>query len=229
MSKHWKKYVESVAMIDKTKNYTVSEAVDLMKKTSNVKFDATVELAIKTNANPKYNDQMIRSTIILPHGTGKTKRVAVFVTDERLDEAKKSGADVVGSSDLMTEIKSGNMDFDILLTTPDSIRELAPIAKILWPKGLMPSPKAGTVVADLKQSVEEFKKWKIEYKLDKTWNIHLPVGKVSFDEKKLVENIELFLSAINENKPSGIKGKLIRKAVVSSSMWPGIVLDYTSK
>jgi len=118
-------------MIDKTKNYTVSEAVDLMKKTSNVKFDATVELAIKTNANPKYNDQMIRSTIILPHGTGKTKRVAVFVTDERLDEAKKSGADVVGSSDLMTEIKSGNMDFDILLTTPDSIRELAPIAKIL--------------------------------------------------------------------------------------------------
>ncbi|HKL43879.1 MAG TPA: 50S ribosomal protein L1 [Candidatus Absconditabacterales bacterium] len=229
MSKHGKKYVESVAMIDKTKNYTVSEAVDLMKKTSNVKFDATVELAIKTNANPKYNDQMIRSTIILPHGTGKTKRVAVFVTDERLDEAKKSGADVVGSSDLMTEIKSGNMDFDILLTTPDSIRELAPIAKILGPKGLMPSPKAGTVVADLKQSVEEFKKGKIEYKLDKTGNIHLPVGKVSFDEKKLVENIELFLSAINENKPSGIKGKLIRKAVVSSSMGPGIVLDYTSK
>ncbi len=229
MPKHGKKYLESVAMIDKTKNYWILEAVELVKKTSNVKFDATVELSIKTNANPKYNDQMIRNTIILPNGTGKTKKVAVFVNEEKMDEAKKSWADIFGSWDLMNDIKWGNVDFDILLTTPDSIRDLASIAKILWPKGLMPSPKAGTVVTDLKQSVEEFKKWKIEYKLDKAGNIHIPVGKTSFDDKKLVENIETFLSNLSDNKPSGIKGKLVKKVVLSSSMWPGIVLDYISK
>jgi large subunit ribosomal protein L1 len=131
MSKHGKKYVESFNMIDRTKFYSVVQAVDLVKKTSNVKFDATVELAVKTNANPKYNDQMLRGTTILPHGTGKSKRVAVFVTDDRLEEAKKSGADIVGSGDLLTEIKDGKTDFDVLLTTPDSIRELASIAKVL--------------------------------------------------------------------------------------------------
>jgi large subunit ribosomal protein L1 len=218
MPKHGKKYVESFNMIDKTKNYTVSEAVELVKKTSTVKFDATVEVAINTNANPKYNDQMLRGTTILPHGTGKTKKVAVFVTDEKLDEAKKSGADVFGSGDLITDIKAGKFDFDVLLTTPDSIRELAPIAKQLGPKGLMPSPKAGTVVTDLKQSVEEFKKGKIEYKLDKTGNIHVPVGKVSFDEAKLVENVESLLTTIDDNKPTGVKGKLVKKVVISSSM-----------
>ncbi len=225
MPKHGKKYVESFNMIDKTKVYTVVDAVDLVKKTSTVKFDATVDLAIKTNANPKYNDQMLRGTTILPHGTGKSKKVAVFVTDDKLEEAKKSWADVFGSSDLLTDIKNGKMEFDVLLTTPDSIRELATIAKILWPKGLMPSPKAGTVTTDLAKSVEEVKKWKIEYKLDKTGNIHIPVGKVSFDAAKLVDNVEALLLAINENKPSGIKGKLMKKIVISSSMWPWVPVD----
>ena len=163
MPKHGKKYVESFNMIDKTKVYTVVDAVDLVKKTSTVKFDATVDLAIKTNANPKYNDQMLRGTTILPHGTGKSKKVAVFVTDDKLEEAKKSWADVFGSSDLLADIKNGKMEFDVLLTTPDSIRELAAIAKILWPKGLMPSPKAGTVTTDLAKSVEEVKKWVNNY------------------------------------------------------------------
>jgi large subunit ribosomal protein L1 len=145
--------------------------------------------------------------------------------DSKLEDAKKSWADVFGSDDLLTDIKNGKMDFDVLLTTPDSIRELATIAKILWPKGLMPSPKAGTVTNDLKTSVEEVKKWKIEYKLDKTGNVHVPVGKISFDAAKLVDNIEAVLTAISENKPTWVKGKLIKKMVISSSMWPGIQLN----
>jgi len=229
MPKHGKKYVESFNMIDKTKLYTVVDAVELVKKTSNVKFDATVEMAIKTNADPKYNDQMLRGTTILPHWTWKSKKVAVFVTDDRLEEAKNSWADVYGSSDLLTDIKNGKMDFDVLLTTPDSIRELATIAKILWPKWLMPSPKAGTVTTDLLKSVDEVKKWKIEYKLDKTGNIHVPVGKISFDADKLVDNIESILTAIDDNKPTGVKGRLVKKVVISSSMWPGVPLEYTGK
>ena len=226
MTKHGKNYVESFNKIDKTKVYTVVEAVDLVKETSTVKFDSTVDLAIKTNANPKYNDQMLRGTTILPHWTGKSKKVAVFVTESRLEDAKNSGADIAGSSELLTDIKNGKMDFDVLLTTPDSIRELASIAKILWPKWLMPSPKAWTVTNDLKTSVEEVKKWKIEYKLDKTWNIHVPVGKVSFDAAKLVDNIEAVLTAIDDNKPSGVKGKLMKKIVISSSMWPWVPVEY---
>lgn len=226
MPKHGKKYVESFNMIDKTKVYTVVEAVNLVKKTSTVKFDATVDLAVKTNANPKYNDQMLRGTTILPHGTGKSKKVAVFVTEDKLEEAKKSGADIFGSKDLLADIKNGKMDFDVLLTTPDSIRELATIAKILWPRGLMPSPKAGTVTNDLKTSVEEVKKWKIEYKLDKTWNIHVPAGKISFDAAKLVDNVEAILNAIDDNKPTGVKGKLVKKIVISSSMGPGVPVEY---
>ncbi len=229
MSKKWKKYVASAAMIVKWKAYSVSEAVDLVKKTSNVKFDATVELAVKTNANPKYNDQMLRGTTLLPHGTWKTKKVAVFVSDERLDEAKKSWADVFGTSDLLNDIKNGKLDFDVLVTTPDSIRDLAPVAKQLWPKGLMPSPKAGTVTNDLAKTVEEFKKWKIEYKLDKTGNVHVPVGKISFDNEKLVDNIQSLLSVLDENKPAGVKGKLVKKVVISSSMWPGILVEYSGK
>ena len=227
--KHGKKYVEAAWLLERWKAYSIQEAVKLVKQTSVVKFDATVEMAVKTNANPKYNDQVIRATTILPHGTGKSKKVAVFVSEDRLEEAKKSGADVFGAWDLLDAIKAGKTDFDILLTTPDCIRELAPIAKILWPKGLMPSPKAGTVTNDLSKTVEEFKKWKIEFKLDKTWNIHVPVWKVSFDDAKLVENISALLAALEENKPTWVKGKLVKKVVIASSMWPGIIIEYTGK
>jgi len=229
MSKKGKKYLASTAMIIKGKAYPLNEAVELVKKTSSVKFDATVELAVKTNANPKFNDQMFRGTAILPHGTWKTKKIAVFVLDEKLDEAKKSGADVYGSTDLLNNIKNGKMDFDILITTADSIRELAPVAKQLGPKGLMPSPKAGTVTNDLAKTVEEFKKWKIEFKLDKTGNVHVPVGKVSFTNDKLVENIQSILNTMEENKPTWVKWKLIKKVVISSSMWPGVVVEYVGK
>lgn len=227
--KHWKKYVQAASLVERGRAYTLAEAVELVKKTSSVKFDATVEMAIKTNANPKYNDQVIRATTILPHGTWKTKRVAVFVTEDKLDEAKKSGADVYWASDLLDSIKAWKTDFDILLTTPDCIRELAPIAKVLWPKGLMPSPKAGTVTNDIIKTVEEFKKWKIEFKLDKTWNIHVPVWKISFTNDQLTENITALLSALEENKPAWVKWKLVKKVVIASSMWPWIIVEYSWK
>lgn len=222
---HGKKHAESSKLVDSMKIYSTSEAVELLKKASYSKFDPTVEIAVKTNANPRFNDQMIRSTTILPHGTGKTKRVAVYVTADKLEEAKKSGADVFGNEDLLNDIKAGKFDFDVLITTPDAIRELAPIAKTLGPKGLMPSPKAGTVTTNLSQSVEEIKKGKVEFRLDKTGNVHAAVGKLSFDDTKLIENIESFVKAILDNRPTGVKGKLIKKIVISSTMSPGIQVE----
>ncbi|MDD2537316.1 MAG: 50S ribosomal protein L1 [Candidatus Absconditabacteria bacterium] len=222
MAKHGKKYNEAKKSLETLKLYSLEEAVGLAKKTNYVKFDATLNIAIKTNANPKYNDQMIRATTILPHGTGKTKKVAVFVSEDKVAEAKSAGADIAGFETLLNDIKAGKMDFDVLITTPDHIRDLAPVAKQLGPKGLMPSPKAGTVAADITQAVEEVKKGKIEFRLDKTGNIHAGVGKLSFDEKKLVENVEALLKAIEDNKPSGVKGKLIKKIVLSSTMSPAI-------
>ena len=227
--KHWKKYVEAASLVQKWTAYPLQEAVELVKKTSNVKFDATVELAVKTNANPKYNDQMLRWTAILPYWTWKTTKVAVFVSDDKLDEAKKSWADIFWSADLLTKIKEWVFDFDVLITSPECIRDLAPVAKTLWPKWLMPSPKAWTVTNDITRTVDEFKKWKIEYKLDKTWNIHVAVWKVSFDSEKLIWNIKCILDALDENKPSGVKWKLVKKVVIASSMWPGVLVDYIWK
>ena len=205
--KHGKKYVEVKKLVEKTKMYPLTEAVELLKKVNYAKFDAGIEIAVKTNANPKYNDQMLRATTILPHGTGKTKKVAVFITEDKVDEAKKAGADV-------------------LITTPELIRDLAPVAKQLGPKGLMPSPKAGTVTMNIAQAVEETKKGKIEFRLDKTGNIHALVGKLSFDNAKLIENIESLMKAIEENKPTGVKGKLVKKVVIATTMSPGVQVEY---
>ena len=226
MPTHGKKYVEARKAIDSQKQYSVEEAVKLVKQTNYAKFDATVNIAIKTNANPKYNDQRLRATTILPHGTGKTKKVAVFVSDDKVEEAKKAGADIAGFETLLNDIKAGKMDFDVLITTPEHIRDLAPVAKQLGPKGLMPSPKAGTVAVNVSQAVEEVKKWKIEFRLDKTGNIHAGVGKVSFDDAKLVENVNALLAAIEENKPTWVKGKLVKKVVLSTTMSPAVVIAY---
>jgi large subunit ribosomal protein L1 len=183
--KEGKKYHEAKKLVSSTQQYSVAEAVALVKKMSYSKFDGTVELGIKTFANPKYNDQMIRATVVLPNGTGKTQKVAVFVTDDKVDEAKKAGADVVGYNDLLADIKAEKINFDVLITTPDLIREMASVAKVLGPKGLMPSPKAGTVTANIAEAIGEVKKGRLEFKLDKAGNIHGIVGKVSFDEKAL--------------------------------------------
>lgn len=173
MANYGKKYTEAKKQVEALKQYELSEAVSLLKKVNYAKFDATVNVAIKTNANPKYNDQMLRATTILPHGTGKKVRVAVFVSEDKVAEAKKAGADLAGFESILTAIKSGKMDFDVLITTPDHIRDLAPVAKQLGPKGLMPSPKAGTVAMDIVQAVEEVKKGKIEFRLDKIGRAHV--------------------------------------------------------
>ena len=225
MANHGKNYNEAKKSLEALKLYPLTEAIALLKKVNYAKFNATVNVAIKTNANPKYNDQMLRATTILPHGTGKTKKVAVFVGDDKVASVKSAGADIAGFETLLNDIKAGKMDFDILITTPDHIRDLAPVAKQLGPKGLMPSPKAGTVATDIEQAVEEVKKGKIEFRLDKTGNIHAGVGKVSFDDAKLIENIEALLKAIDENKPTGVKGKLIKKVVLSTTMSPAINIE----
>jgi len=223
MATHGKKYRESAKAVDLTKVYPLSEAVALLKKSGYTKFDGSVEIAVKTFADAKYNDQMMRGTTILPHGTGKSKRIAVFTSDEA--EAKKAWADIAGTETLLNDIKAGKFNFDVLLTTPDHIRDLAPVAKQLGPKGLMPSPKAGTVVVNIPQAVEEFKKGKMEFKLDKTGNINAAVGKLSFTETQIEENIRAFLKALEDNKPAGVKGKLIKKVFIAPTMWPGIQIE----
>ena len=223
MTKHGKKYRESAKIVDSTKVYSLTEAVALIKKTWYTKFDGSVEIAVNTNADAKYNDQMMRGTTILPHGTGKTQRIAVFTTEEA--EAKKAWADLVGTDTLINEIKEGKFNFDILLTTPEHIRDLAPVAKQLWPKGLMPSPKAGTVATNIAQAIEEFKKGKIEFKLDKTGNINVAIGKTSFTQEQLEENITAFLKALEDNKPTGVKGKLVKRIYLASTMWPWIKIE----
>lgn len=223
MATHGKKRKESAKLIDSSKAYPISEAVALLKKSGYSKFDGSVEIAVKTFADAKYNDQMMRGTTILPHGTGKTKRIAVFTSDEA--EAKKAGADVVGTETLLNDIKAGKLNFDVLLTTPEHIRDLAPVAKQLGPKGLMPSPKAGTVVANIPEAVAEFKKGKMEFKLDKTGNINAAIGKISFSEAQIEENIKAFLKALEDNKPAGVKGKLIKKVFIAPTMGPGIQIS----
>ncbi|MFA5747597.1 MAG: 50S ribosomal protein L1 [Candidatus Absconditabacterales bacterium] len=226
MAKHGKKYNESKKLIDSNKAYPIVEAAELIKKITYAKFGGSIEIAVRTNANPKFNDQMIRATTILPHGTGKSKKIAVFVSEDKVAEAKKAGADIAGNEVLLTDIKANKFDFDILITTPDHIRDLASVAKQLGPKGLMPSPKAGTVVQNITQAIEEFKKGKIEFKLDKTGNINVGIGKTSFTVEQIQENINAFLKALEENKPIGVKGKLIKKIVISSTMSPGIQIQY---
>jgi len=223
MTKTWKKYEASKKLVSSLQTYEIAEAIDLLKKTSYTKFDWTVEVAIKTHANPKYNDQNIRSTVVLPNGTWKTQRVAVFVSEESdMDLAKKAWADIVWNDTLIADIKSWKMEFDVLITTPTLMRDLAPVAKVLGPKWLMPSPKAWTVTTDIKTAVDEVKKWRLEFKLDKTWNIHCRIGKVSFETEKLTENYNSLLKAIDDNKPSWIKWKLIKKITLSATMSPWI-------
>ena len=223
MAAHGKKYRESAKLVDSTKAYPLSEAVALLKKLGCTKFDGSIEIAVKTFADAKYNDQMMRGTTILPHGTGKSKRIAVFTADEA--EAKKAWADIAGTETLLNDIKAWKFNFDVLLTTPEHIRDLAPVAKQLGPKGLMPSPKAGTVVANIPQAVEEFKKGKMEFKLDKSGNINASVGKLSFTETQIEENIKAFLKALEDNKPAGVKGKLIKKIFIAPTMGPGIQIE----
>ncbi len=220
-----KKRKESKKLIETGRLYTIEEACELIKKVSYSKFDGSVDVAIKTNADPKYNDQAVRGTVALPNGTGKTVRIAAFVSDDLFDEARKAGATLVGNTTLIKDIEDGKFDFDVMVTTQAMIKDLAKVAKALGPKGLMPSPKTGTITNDVAGTIDEIKKGRIEYKLDKTGNIHVGIGKVSFSAAQLTENLKALLSNIEANKPAAVKGKLFKKIALNATMSPSVLVQ----
>jgi len=221
-----KKYQESVKLIDKTKLYDVDEALEVAVKTAKAKFDETVELHAKLGVDSRHADQQVRGAIVLPHGTGKVAKVLVFAKGPKADEAQAAGADYVGEMDLCTKIQSENwFDFDVVVATPDMMGVVGRLGKVLGPKGLMPSPKAGTVTMDVAKAVSEIKAGKIEYRLDKNNIIHCPIGKVSFGKEKLSDNFEALMGAIIKAKPSAAKGQYLRSVVVSTTMGPGIKVN----
>lgn len=226
--KRGKKYSEAVKLVDVNKRYVAVEGLDLVVKTSTTKFDATVEAAFRLNIDPRKAEQNLRGALVLPHGTGKTKRVIVIAKGDKAKDAKEAGADFVGDSDLIAKIQGGWFDFDTIIATPNMMGELGKLGRVLGPKGLMPNPKTGTVTMDTKKAVEEVKAGKIEYRADKVGNIHVPIGKVSFGKEKLFDNLKTIYETIERIKPSTVKGEYIRNLSVSSSMGPGIKIDETT-
>jgi len=221
-----KRYLEAAKLVDPKKIYTVEEALALAKKTSTVKFDAGIEVHAKVNIDLKKSDQQIRSTVALPHGTGKTQKVAVVTTNgDQQKAAKEAGADLVGDKDLVEEIKNGKVSFDVLVATPDAMKLLGPVAKILGPKGLMPNPKDGTVTTNVAESVASIKKGKVNYKNDDSGNVHALIGRASFSEAQLKENFDAFWESLNKTKPTGIKGLFIKSVAIASSMGPGMKIN----
>lgn len=226
MVKLTKRAAANAAKVDKNKVYSLDEAIKLIKETSGVKFDASVEVHANLGIDPKKGDQQIRATVVLPHGIGKTKKIAVFVSGDKEKEAKESGADVIYMEEDIKRLKdTGKIDFEIAVTTPDMMPKMAAVAKVLGPKGLMPNPKTETVGPNLKKMVDELKRGKITFKNDDTSNIHQLVGKVSFDEAKLKENISIFVEALKKAKPSSSKGTYIKSLVLCSTMGPAIRLS----
>ena len=227
--KRSKKYVEASNKIDKAQAYTIEEAIKLVKETSITKFDSSVELALRLNLDPKKADQQLRGAVVLPNGTGKTKRVLVIAKGEAANAAKEAGADYVGDMDYIEKIEKENwFEFDTMIATPDMMPQLGKIGRVLGPKGLMPNPKTGTVTMDTKTAVEDVKKGRVEYRTDSYGNVHVLVGKSSFDEAKLVENVRAFVSLILKTKPSTVKGKYVLNISVSSTMGPGVKIDVNS-
>ena len=221
-----KNYKESAKLIDRAVQYDPQDAMDLVIKASKAKFDETVELHIKLGVDSRHADQQVRGAIVLPHGTGKTKRVLVFCKPEREEEAKAAGADFVGGQELVQKIQSENwFDYDVVVATPDMMGVVGRLGRVLGPKGLMPSPKSGTVSPDVGKAVTEIKAGKVEYRLDKTNIIHCPIGKVSFGSEKLVENYNALISAVIKAKPAAAKGQYIRSCVAASTMGPGVKIN----
>ena len=212
-------------MVDTTREYTVEEAIAILKKCPPVKFDQSVEVSLKVGVDPRRSDQLVRGTVTLPNGTGKTLRILVFAQGEKINEALQAGADYAGNEELFEKVSSGWTDFDAVIATPDMMRDVGKLGKILGPRGLMPTPKAGTVTTDVSKAINELKGGKIEFKLDRHAVINNAVGKISFEVNKLVENIRTFLEAIVKAKPSGAKGHYLRSLSVSSTMGPGIKID----
>lgn len=222
-----KKLKAAFAQVERSKQYSLAEATGLLKKISFAKFDETVELTMVLGVDPRKADQNVRGTIVLPHGLGKSKRVAVLAVGDKQKEALDAGADLVGAEDLVDQIKGGVLDFDALIATPDMMKLVGALGKILGPRGLMPNPKTGTVTPDVANAVKETKAGKVEFRVDKTGVIHVPVGKVSFDLDKLVENSKALVDAVLKAKPSTAKGRYVKKMNVASTMGPGIWLNPT--
>ena len=223
--KHGKKYVESAKLIDRTKLYDTVEALDITVKGATAKFDETVELHVRLGVDSRHADQQVRGAVVLPNGTGKNVRVAVFAKGDKVDAALAAGAEYVGAEDLMEKIQGGFMDFDVCIASPDMMGVVGRLGKVLGPRGLMPSPKAGTVTPDVAKAVTEAKAGKIEYRLDKTNIIHCPIGKVSFGTEKLKENLDTLMEAIVKAKPAVTKGQYIKSVAVASTMGPGVKIN----
>ncbi|AJO24903.1 50S ribosomal protein L1 [Weizmannia coagulans] len=228
MAKKGKKYVDALKLVDRSKAYPVQEAIELVKKTSFTKFDATVEVAFRLGVDPKKADQQIRGAVVLPNGTGKTQRVLVFAKGEKAKEAEAAGADYVGDTDYVNKIQQGWFDFDVIVATPDMMGEVGKLGRILGPRGLMPNPKTGTVTFDVTKAVQDIKAGKVEYRVDKAGNVHAPIGKASFEPEKLAENLTTLFDTLMKAKPSAAKGTYMKNVSVTSTMGPGIKVDPSS-
>ena len=226
MAKRGKKYLESKASYDSTKEYELNEALEIVEKTAKAKFDETVELHFSLGVDSRHADQQVRGTVILPHGTGKVQKVLAFVKDDRIDEALAAGADYAGNEEYAEKIqKDGWLDFDVVIATPDMMATVGRLGRVLGPQGLMPNPKTGTVTNDVKQAIEDIKAGKVEYRTDKANLIHVPAGKVSFGAEKLADNIKALIREVVKARPAAAKGKYIKSITVASTMGPGVKLQ----
>ena len=224
--KHGKRYIEAAKLVDRANLYDAAEAISLIKKTASAKFDETIELHVRTGCDGRHAEQQIRGAVVLPHGTGKTVKILVFAKGAKVDEAQAAGADYVGGDELIPKIQNeGWLDFDVVVATPDMMGVVGRLGKVLGPKGLMPNPKAGTVTMDITKAIADIKAGKVEYRLDKSNIIHVPLGKASFDETKLAENFQTIIDALNKAKPASLRGTYMKSAIISSTMGPGIRLN----
>lgn len=220
-----KRFRELMKKVDAEKKYSAQEALSTVKSLASAKFDETVEISLKLNVDPRHSDQMVRGSVILPHGTGKSVRVAVIAKDLKADEAKAAGADIVGVDELIADIQAGKIDFDVLIATPNMMGLVGKVGRILGPKGIMPNPKTGTVTMDIAKAVQNNKGGQVNFRVDKQGNVHAGIGKVSFDETNLTENFNTFMRAINKQKPASSKGKYIKTATLSLTMSPSVNMD----
>ncbi|MBM7865904.1 50S ribosomal protein L1 [Heliobacterium gestii] len=225
MPKHGKKYQDHAKLVDRDQVLEAQEAMDMVKKMATAKFDETVEAAFRLGVDPRHADQMIRGAVVLPHGTGKSRKVAVFAKGDKAKEAEAAGADAVGAEDLVEKIQGGWLDFDVAVATPDVMGLVGKLGRLLGPKGLMPNPKTGTVTFDVARAIQEIKAGKIEYRVDKTGIIHAPIGKASFDAQKLLENYQTLLDTLLKAKPAAAKGQYIKSITLSSTMSPGVRIN----
>lgn len=228
MAKRGKKYLEAAKAIDRTKVYPIEEAVALVKKVATASFDESIDVAVRLGVDPRKNDQQVRGAVVLPHGTGKTQRVLVFAKGDRAKEAEAAGADYVGEQEYIDKINEGWFDFDVVVATPDMMAQVGRLGRVLGPKGLMPNPKTGTVTFEVEKAVREIKAGKVEYRAQKDGNVHVPIGKVSFEDGKLVENFQVLIDTLIKAKPAAAKGTYLKNIAISSTMGPGVKVAIAS-